>query len=341
MPLSIPWRFQSLGTSEQLEHWPHGRDLSPADALTRTWTGSTLIFCDAATQRQALRAQIGQHAQERGGQAVTLGGRNIHLLISEAWGISREHPCLRSLLDLLACTERASVEKTTARLKETLAAAPLILIIGTEPGLTPAQQERLVEFREEGLLSLVSVTGRLPSLRQREPAFPNRTTELLLTGPALAEDLEEAAAELTLAEREQVITLTGGQPDFVNRLLEKLGSEEMMASAQRVEKAANTLFREGSPSADKALGDLAETLEVHPGTRDLLEECVRGTRGLINRLSIRAALPLMVAGWIRFHRGHHGGWYGIRSWLHQGWARPILMTAATNARPRSSSLMKR
>ena len=164
MRLSIPLRLRSLGNSEGLEHWPHGRDLSPEDALTRTWTGSTLILCDSVTQRRAIRTQIGLYALECGGQAATLSGRNTTPLISETWGIGRDHRSLRGLLDLLACAQQASIRETAARLSEVRAESPLILMLDTEPGFTLAQQEQLAGLREEGLLSLVSVTGRHPSL---------------------------------------------------------------------------------------------------------------------------------------------------------------------------------
>ena len=137
-----------------------------------------------------------------------------------------------------------------------------------------------------------------------------------------------------------MVTLTGGQPDFVEHLLGHLRSAETNTRPQRVKEAANMLLRQGCYAANKALGDLAETLETHPGTRDLLEECVRGSQGMISLRSTQAMLPLVASGWIHLHRGQNGGWYEIRSWLHQGWARQLLITSTANRRPGGSSLRK-
>lgn len=320
-------RFRSLGTVEQLQNWPHGHELTEPVALAQMRTRSTLAFSDSVAGRRALHTRIGYHALATEGIALALkGNRREGIRIQDAWGIERGDARLSTLYDLFTKSDVASQEQATERLRETWVGTRPTLIIGLDLHLSRSQQEPLAQLCADGTVNLVLVAGVYPTATWRKTLFPDEVTTLLTVAPLRVSDIDGAAENLSAEERAEVISLTGGQPDFVSLLLEKL-RQSTDGTSRRVRNTADILFKSGHMVADHALGSLVETLEIHPETRDPFERYVRGGGDEAHHVKQRT-LPLLCAGWMGPYKGQSTTAFGIPSWFHQGWGRLALIRQA-------------
>lgn len=313
-----PIRYRYLGTAEGLIHWPLGVPTDMEDLLERVTQSPTWIACNNRAQQKAILALLAGTSAWTGNVPLVLRNVGGNALVEDPER-KPEHldPC-NALQALIREPEPGRIRESLVILCDALQDRTVRLILtDAVHALPPRVEYALRELRERKRLEAVGVTGRFLRNGEIESSlFPPEETGLFLLEAQTARDVMAEGLGPHNAKWERTIAFTGGDPDFLDRLLLELGEDESEPFPEPVRETSVQILQNGpSPRITVRRKQLMAVLREEPRLIGAFREYVQGRRDPPRELP-RNLAPLVATGWIG-GASKDGSW-GIRSWLHQG-----------------------
>lgn len=232
--------------------------------------------------------------------------------------------------DLLRADNDTVAEKAMQAIREALPMGkPLTVFFMNAERLKPRYPGLIAFLRWEneqpgGVLHLRAILRRFP---REDPitSFVADISHLYRFCPWTTERIIEVAASMKLtldwSAAGELRRRTGGQPKLVDLCLQRLSSGDARPATAAVRAITEQMLRSPPPIVDAWQKSLEAVLQ---GQTELIPRFTRyvmgDSRSIDRDPPEHREIELYISGWV----GPEEGRWGIRSWLHQGWARPVL-----------------